>query len=134
MDPTVRKGVRRRSDWIRRNPGTAGDYIRLNKRDRDKVDALFMAERKLKTGEVTTLVERLTEERLLRRRTGDARAKALANIRMKLGSEPRYRDETVVKNVTRMTGSQARTASDATADHLIDLARVQEEGNPFWYH
>jgi hypothetical protein len=134
MDPSIRKGVRRRTEWIRRNPGGAGDYIRLKKVDRDRVDQLFMSERRLKANEVQKLVEKLTEERLLRRRTGDARARALANLRSAFGDTERYRDKTVVANVRKMTSAQTRIAASADVDHLLNLARVQEEGNPFWYH
>jgi hypothetical protein len=134
MDPSLRKGIKRRTDWIRRNPGSAGDYIRLTKADRDKVDALFLAERKLQPNEVSSLVERLTEKRLARRRVGDYRRKALENLRGNLGDRERYRDSTVAKNVAKMTPSQAKMAAAATTDQLVDLARIQEEGNPFWYH
>jgi hypothetical protein len=134
MDPSIRKGIQRRRDWIRRYPGAAGDYIRLDKKSREKVDKLFMAERKLKPNEVTFLVEDLTEERLRKRRTGDLRNKALASIRRLEDESERYRDETVVKNVGRMGPAQLRTAAASSVDELINLARVQQQGNPFWYH
>lgn len=133
MDPSVRKGIQRRRDWIRRYPGTAGDYIRLHKRDRDKVDDLFTTDRKLKPNEVTRLVEDLTEDRLRKRRTGNLRDRALASLR-RLTERERYRDATVVKNVRKMSAGQLRTATASSVDDLVDLARIQEEGNPFWYH
>jgi hypothetical protein len=142
MDPAIRKGIRKRSEWIRRHPGGtkegfpggALDYIRLDKRDREKVDKLFMADRRLKAGEVSSLVERLTVKRLQRQRVSDVRRKALANLRGRLGDRLRYRDTTVVANVNKMTTAQARMAAAASTDELIDLARRQVEGNPFWYH
>lgn len=134
MDPSIKKGIRKRRDWIRRYPGAAGDYIRLNKVDRDKVDALFIADRRLEANEVTSLVERLTENRLLRRRVAGVRTRALANMRLHLSDATRYRDKTVVTNVKRMSPKQAKMASAASVDELIDLARIQTEGNPFWYH
>lgn len=134
MDPSIRKGIRKRREWIRRNPGAAGDYIRLTKSDRDKVDALFLADRKLQANEVTSLVERLTENRLLRRRVAGARTRALANIRATFSDTQRYRDKTVVDNVQKMSPKQARMAAAASTDELIQLARIQSEGNPFWYH
>jgi hypothetical protein len=133
MDPSIRRGIQRRRDWIRRYPGTAGDYIRLQKADRDRVDKLFMAQRKLKSGEVTNLVERLTEERLKKRRTGNIRAKALASMR-RFSERESYRDENVVANVRKMTSTQLRLAAASSVDELTDLARIQEEGNPFFYH
>lgn len=134
MDPTIRKGIRKRSDWIRRNPGAAGDYIRLNKRDRDRVDNLFLASRRLKANEVTSLVEKLTEQRLASRRIGNIRNKALASLRRLEDDREKYRDSTVVANVKKMSQKQLQTAAAATVDQLIDLARIQEQGNPFWYH
>jgi|SRR5438105_1333373 hypothetical protein len=133
VDPSIRKGIQRRRDWIRRYPGTAGDYIRLQKTDREKVDRLFMAQRKLKSGEVTNLVERLTEERLKKRRVGDIRAKALASMR-RFSNSDQYRDKTVVANVKKMTPTQLRLAAASSVDELTDLARIQEDGNPFFYH
>lgn len=134
MDPSIRKGIRRRSDWMRRNPGGAGDYIRLDKRSRDRVDALFLSERKLKANEVTSLVEELKEEKLRKRRTGDIRNKALAAMRQ-LSERLKYKDETVVKNVAgKMTAKQLRIAASSSEDDLAELARVQYEGNPFFYH
>ena len=134
MDPDVRRGVRRRSEWIRRNPGSAGDYIRLNKADRDRVDKLFMTERRLKANEVTSVVERLTEKRLTQRKTSNVKNKALANMRAQLSIRPSYGDKTVVANVKKMTAQEARKAAAASTDELIDLARLQYEGNPFYYH
>lgn len=134
MDPSITRGIRKRREWIRRNPGAAGDYIRLDKVGRDKVDALFVADRKLQPNEVTSLVESLTERRLLRRRVGDVRKRALANMRANLSDVIRYRDKTVVTNVKKMSPKQAKMASAASVDELIDLARIQNEGNPFWYH
>lgn len=134
MDPSIRKGIRKRSDWIRRNPGTAGDYIRLSKADRDRVDNLFLTNRRLKANEVTTLVERLTEQRLAKRRSGNIRQKALASLRRLDNESRRYRDSTVVANVGKMSPRQLKVAASATVDQLIDLARIQEQGNPFWYH
>lgn len=134
MDPSIRKGIQKRREWIRRNPGAAGDYIRLNKGDRDKVDSLFLANRKLKANEVTSLVERLTDNRLQRRRVGNVKAKALANLRARLVGATRYRDSTVVGNVKKMTPAQAKKAAVVSTDELIALARQQHEGNPFWYH
>lgn len=134
MDPSIRKGIRKRGDWIRRNPGAAGDYIRLAKKDRDRVDSLFLANRRLKASEVSSLVERLTEERLKSRRAGATRQKALNNMRAQLGDAEKFRDSTVVKNVGKMSPRQLKTAAVADVDQLIDLARIQAEGNPFWYH
>lgn len=136
MDPSIRKGIQKRYDWIRRNPGGAGDYIRLTKSDREKVDSLFTANRRLKANEVASLVEKLTEERLSRRRvTGtSARANALANMRAQLGHSEQYRDKGVVKNVAKMTKAQLRIATASDTAGLITLARIQEEGNPFFYH
>lgn len=134
MDPSIRKGIQKRRDWIRRNPGAAGDYIRLTVSDREKVDSLFTANRRLKANEITSKVEELTERRLLRRRVGDVRKRALANMRANLGDAERYREKTVVDNIRKMSPKQARMAAAASVDELITLARVQEEGNPFWYH
>ena len=134
VDPSITRGIRKRREWIRRHPGAAGDYIRLDKVSRDKVDALFVADRKLRPNEVTSLVESLTERRLLRRRVGDVRKRALANMRANLSDATRYRDKTVVTNVKKMSPKQARMAAAASVDELIDLARIQNEGNPFWYH
>ena len=134
MDPDVRKGIRRRQEWIRRNPGGAGDYIRLSKIERDKVDKLFLANRKLKANEVSSLVERLTEKRLAQRRTGGIKNRALANIRAQLGIKPKYGDKTVVANVKKMTKVEAEMAAASTADELARLAYNQYEGNPFYYH
>jgi hypothetical protein len=133
MDPSIRRGIQRRRDWIRRNPGTAGEYIRLQKSQRDKVDKLFLSDRKLRPGEVTNLVERLNEERLKKRRTGDIRSKALASMR-RLSDRRSYRDESVVANVKKMTPTQLRLAAASSVDELTDLARLQEDGNPFFYH
>lgn len=133
VDPSIRKGIQRRRDWIRRHPGAAGDYIRLQKADRDKVDKLFMAQRKLKSGEVTLLVEKLTEDRLKKRRVGNIRAKALANMR-RFSDRDSYRDTSVVANVKKMTPTQLRLAAASSVDELTDLARIQEDGNPFFYH
>lgn len=134
MASEVSRGIRRRSDWIRRNPGTAGDYIRLSKNDRAKVDKLFMTDRRLKANEVTSYVERLTEERLKRRRTANVRAKALANIRANLSDREKYADSTVVENVAQMTPKLAAYASTASVDDLIALARIQQADNLFFYH
>ena len=133
MDPSIRKAIGKRREWIRRNPGGAGDYIRLTKADRDKVDKLFLETRRLKANEVTSLVERLTEDRLKRRRIGSLRNKALANMR-RLSDRRSYKDETVEANVKKMTTTQAKMAAAASVDELIDLARNQAKGNPFWYH
>jgi hypothetical protein len=138
VDPSIRKGIRRRSDWIRRSPpGVVGDYVRLNKKRRDRVDALFLAERKLKPGEVTSLVERLYEEKLseerLRRRARSNRSKALASMR-RLRERPKYKDETVVRNNARMSPQELALAAASSVDELTELARDQTEGNPFWYH
>lgn len=92
-----------------------------------------MAQRKLKSGEVTNLVERLTEERLKKRRVGDIRAKALASMR-RFSNSDQYRDKTVVANVKKMTPTQLRLAAASSVDELTDLARIQEDGNPFFYH
>lgn len=134
MDPSVKKGIKRRQDWMRRYPGAAGDYIRLRKSDRDRVDQLFLANRKLKANEVTSEVERLTEIRLLRGRTDRARSRALTNIRAQLGDIEKYRDDTVVTNVRKMSTGELRTAATSNDQRLRDLASVQEPGNPFWYH
>jgi hypothetical protein len=134
VDPQIRRGVRRRGEWIKKNPGSAGDYIRLGKIEREKVDRLFMTDRRLKANEVTSLVERLTEKRLAERRTGSVKVRALANMRAKLGSRPSYRDKAVEGNVGRMTSADARKAAAASTDELLMLARVQEKGNLFFYH
>lgn len=134
MDPSIRKGIEKRRNWIRRNPGAAGDYIRLAKSDREKVDALFLATRRLKPNEVTLRVEELTEQRLLRRRISNVRAKALASMRRLEDESERYRDKTVVDNVKKMSPKQVQVAAAASVDQLISLARVQEQGNLFWYH
>jgi hypothetical protein len=134
MDPNIRRGVRKRGEWIRKNPGAAGDYIRLSKAEREKVDRLFMTDRRLKANEVSSLVERLTEKRLAERRTGNVKVRALANIRAKLGSRPSYRDKAVEGNVGKMTSADARKAAAASTDELLMLARVQEKGNLFFYH
>lgn len=134
MDPSIKKGIQKRREWIRRNPGAAGDYIRLGKEDRNRVDELFLANRRLKAHEVTSRVENLTEERLRKRRTGNLRDKALANLRARLSDRERYRDVAVVTNVKKMSGKQLKQAATSSVDELINLARVAEEGNPFWYH
>ena len=134
MDPDVRRGIRRRQEWIRRNPGGAGDYIRLSKADRDRVDSLFLTTRKLKANEVTSLVERLTVRRLSQKRTGNLKARALANMRAQLGIKPKFGDKTVVANVKKMTPQEARVASTSSEAELAGLASVQYEGNPFFYH
>lgn len=92
-----------------------------------------MAQRKLKPGEVTNLVERLTEERLKRRRVSNIRDKALASMR-RFSNNDQYRDQTVVANVKKMTQQQLRIAAASSVDELTDLARIQEDGNPFFYH
>lgn len=135
MDSSIRKGIARRRDWIRRNPGSAGDYIRLNKTDRDRVDQLFLTTRRLKANEVTDLVERLTANRLERRRIGSLRNKALANMRAQLSDREKFNDSTVSRNTAeKMNAKQARFAATASVDDLIEQARVQSESNPFWYH
>lgn len=133
MDPLVRQGIRKRGEWIRKNPGTAGDYIRLAKADRDKVDQLFVSGKRLKANEVTSLVEKLTEDRLSAKRKGSAQARALANMRARLLVRPYFKDDTVAKNVGRMTAQQARKAAAASVDELLDLARQQYAGNLFYY-
>lgn len=55
-------------------------------------------------------------------------------MRANLSDVIRYRDKTVVTNVKKMSPKQAKMASAASVDELIDLARIQNEGNPFWYH
>jgi hypothetical protein len=79
------------------------------------------------------MVERLTEERLRKRRVGSIRDKALASLR-RLSDRRHYRDPTVVGNVDKMSPKQLRMAAAATVDELTDLARIQEDGNPFFYH
>lgn len=142
MDPLIRRGVKRRSDWIRRHPGGtkegfpggALDYVRLSKADRDKVDKLFLVERRLKAGEVSSLVEKLTGDRLRRQRAVNLRNNALKNMRSKLSYKHRYHDETVVGNTGRMTKAEAELAASSSEDELTELARAEVEGNPFWYH
>jgi phage I-like protein len=142
VDPSIRKGIQKRREWIRRHPGGTAegfpggalDYIRLSKSDREKVDKLFLANRRLKANEVNSLVEKLTEKRLRSQRISNVKTKALANLRARLSDATRYRDATVVNNVKKMSPAQAKKAAAATVDELITLARVQEEGNPFWYH
>jgi hypothetical protein len=41
----VQAAIKRRSDWINRNPELAADYLKLGARDRAEVDALFLAKR-----------------------------------------------------------------------------------------
>jgi hypothetical protein len=134
MDPLIRKGVRKRGEWIRKNPGTAGDYIRLSKAEREKVDRLFTVDRRLQANEVTSLVERLTEERLRQRRTVNVKAQALANMRQRLGVRPSFTDSTVKANVQKMSSVEARKAAAASTDELLGLARTQDKGNLFFYH
>lgn len=134
MDPDVRRGIRKRQEWIRRNPGSAGDYIRLKKADRDRVDSLFLTSRKLKANEVTSLVERLTETRLVGRRKGTRVQQALANMRAKLSHLPSYKDKTVVGNTGKMAVPDSRLAAVSSTDELQALARPQYEGNLFFYH
>lgn len=136
MDSSIlKKGIARRRDWIRRNPGSAGDYIRLSKTDRERVDQLFLASRKLKANEVTDLVERLTTTRLERRRISTLRNKALSNMRAQLGDSEKFNDSTVSRNVSeKMSARQIKVAASADVDQLIALASAQAESNPFWYH
>lgn len=134
MDPSIRKGIRKRSDWIRRNPGGAGDYIRLDKRSRERVDALFLEERRLKANEVSSLVDELTEERLRKKRTGNLRNKALANLRAQLSIREKFHDQRVAKNVGKMSQPQLKVAATADENRLVTLASAQYEGNPFFYH
>lgn len=141
MDPSIRKGIQKRRDWIRRHPGGtkegfpggALDYIRLDPKDRDKVDALFTSGRKLKANEVSSLVERLTDNRLKRNRIANLRKAALASMR-RLQPRRHYKDDTVLKNNKRMTSRELKIAAASTVDEITELARNQSEGNPFWYH
>lgn len=134
MDPDVRRGIRKRQEWIRRNPGSAGDYIRLTKADRGRVDNLFLGSRKLKANEVSSLVERLTGQRLAGKRKGAKAQQALANMRARLGHLPSYKDKTVVGNTGKMAMSDVKVATVSTTEELQALARPQHEGNLFFYH
>jgi hypothetical protein len=119
---------------MRRNPGAAGDYIRLRKAERERVDRLFIADRRLKANEVTSLVEDLTEKRLAERRVGDLRRKALSNMRARLSEREYFNDISVEDNVKKMRQRDLKVAATASVEQLIDRARVQAEGNLFWYH
>lgn len=135
MDPSIRKGIRRRSDWIRRNPWGGRNYIRvLTKADRAKVDALFLANRKLKPNEVTNLVEQLTEKQLARKRVAGLRRRALLNMRDSLSTRPLYKEPTVVANNKKMSSRDLKIAAAASVDELLELASEQGLSNPFWYH
>lgn len=127
----MQQALRRRRDWIRRNPEAAAQYIRLSPSDRAKVDTLFEQAR---TKEVTATVEKLDEKRRIRNRVITRRSQALKNIRQQLGSRPQFNDATVVKNVDTMTPKQVGIAAKADVDDLIYLAQLQADRNPFWYH
>jgi hypothetical protein len=127
---TVQQAIRRRRDWIRRNPEDAAMYIRLTARDKARVDNLFETGR---GREVKATVHRLDSERKAKRSIVGRRSKALANIRGKLGDRPAFNDTRVAERVDTMTSAQLSIAAQAEVDDLIYLAKLQADRNPFWY-
>lgn len=64
----------------------------------------------------------------------DLEDKALRSMDIKLGYYLKYRRDSVIARVKKMTVRELRITIAATEDQLVQLARPQHKSNPWHYH